>query len=836
MAEKVGEAFVEIRADLSRLKADMAMMKGTVTKSATAMADKFRAAGRAMTIAGAVITAAFGYAVKGSMDLEAKLRRVEIQAGATAKEMEEIKKVALSKEMVKLGKSGAQVADVFNRLASEGYNIIAMRKMLNPIIETAIVLGTEEGETTKLMLNLMQQYNLEAKDMAYISDVLAGALANTSFQGSELVETMKYAGVAASQLGWSLEGTIPIIDAVIKVTGEASMAGTQFRMMVTKLRDPTAEMAKEFAKVGITLDQVAEAIKTPIGLINLLNKAHEEGANLVSMFGARAASAAAVIARQSVPAVEALTKKVSEQGFAQKAVGEIMDTTAGKFKTFGAALQNIRTTIGDVLLPTLTELAGKAAEIAIKIKEWADAHKPLVDWIIKVTALLGILAAIGGPILLVVSAFLRAKSAVDAVTFALKLLHIKINALALATGPIGLLVIAIGGLYLAWEKNLFGIRDITDKVFDSIILKFEKLEEGTKRFVDGLTDTLGGGGGAAGAFADDMEELNEVVMLTAEATGKAGAGVGAMGKIVKDVSKEIKAAVKLLRDEYLTVLEKVEDTIYRLTHTEYETSLRLINREYDVMIEKLKTLGLSEENLAIAIEKANEARKLQIEELDKGNEVIDETIDKTEELIEVTEEVAEAAKEAGEVVAGAGVLGGQGWDNFTTSIKEATVALSNFSKEGVASAVATIKMHFFPLINDLQNAVNNASGIFKQIAQANLDALKQTMAEQIAVIKYGYQEYMNIMEAMQGGGSLANVLGSFQTGGIVPKTGLYQLHQGETVVPNQNTYNNSFSPTVNLTVQGGGDSKNIAQEVESVLYDMGRQFKRRGFEMIPGRG
>ena len=76
MAEKVGEVFVEIRADLTKLKSDMALMKGTVTKTTTAMADKFKKAGRAMTIAGAAITAAFGYAVKGSMDLEAKLKRV----------------------------------------------------------------------------------------------------------------------------------------------------------------------------------------------------------------------------------------------------------------------------------------------------------------------------------------------------------------------------------------------------------------------------------------------------------------------------------------------------------------------------------------------------------------------------------------------------------------------------------------------------------------------------------------------------------------------------------------------------------------------------------------
>ncbi|MBA7565804.1 hypothetical protein ES708_07489 [subsurface metagenome] len=39
-----------------------------------------------------------------------------------------------------------------------------------------------------------------------------------------------------------------------------------------------------------------------------------------------------------------------------------------------------------------------------------------------------------------------------------------------------------------------------------------------------------------------------------------------------------------------------------------------------------------------------------------------------------------------------------------------------------------------------------------------------------------------------------------------------------------------------MTVQGGGSPNRIAQEVEKVFYETGRQFKRKGFEIIPGRG
>ena len=187
-----------------------------------------------------------------------------------------------------------------------------------------------------------------------------------------------------------------------------------------------------------------------------------------------------------------------------------------------------------------------------------------------------------------------------------------------------------------------------------------------------------------------------------------------------------------------------------------------------------------------------------------------------------------------------GILGGKGWDDITVKIKHATVALNNFTKEGLAAAIATIKMKFYPIILDLQNIINTTTGIFKKIAEANLEAIKKTMYEQIDILKYGLDVYNKTLAQMGGAGGNKNILGSFQTGGIVPKTGLYMLHKDEEVKrANQNSYDYStktFSPNVNLTVSGGGNAQNIAYEVKKVLEDSARQFRRSGFELVPGRG
>lgn len=74
----------------------------------------------------------------------------------------------------------------------------------------------------------------------------------------------------------------------------------------------------------------------------------------------------------------------------------------------------------------------------------------------------------------------------------------------------------------------------------------------------------------------------------------------------------------------------------------------------------------------------------------------------------------------------------------------------------------------------------------------------------------------------------------------IPKTGLYQLHKGEAVIPaSQNKYSydqrQSFSPVISISVAGDADERKIKRVVELALDESARQFRRSGFELVPGR-
>ena len=84
--------------------------------------------------------------------------------------------------------------------------------------------------------------------------------------------------------------------------------------------------------------------------------------------------------------------------------------------------------------------------------------------------------------------------------------------------------------------------------------------------------------------------------------------------------------------------------------------------------------------------------------------------------------------------------------------------------------------------------------------------------------------------------------GFHQTGiDYVPKKGFYGLDPGEKVLTAEQakTYDQrqtTYSPTVQVTVQGNGNAAEIKKAVEQALDESSRQYNRRGFETVPGIG
>lgn len=305
--------------------------------------------------AGAIVAAGLKSSAEAGAEFEAIMKDVEIQSGASAAEMESIKEAALSPELIALGVAGNEAAESYKRLASEGYSAAQMQEMMLPIMQAAVVLGEDYAATTKLMLNIMQQYKLEAKDMPAIADAMTSALASTSMQADELALSLKYAGPIAGALGWNLGETVTVLNALIQQMGDAQMAGTYFRQMIASLMTPSKMMADAFEQAGLNVEDYTKVAGDSIATMKWMQSGTWSTSLLMKAFGAEAGQAAVILMGQSIPAMEALTKKQAENGDVQRDAEKKMETVQGRVNQLKAAWYDLKVEISGMTQGTLVE-------------------------------------------------------------------------------------------------------------------------------------------------------------------------------------------------------------------------------------------------------------------------------------------------------------------------------------------------------------------------------------------------------------------------------------------------------------------------------------------------
>ena len=602
-------------------------------------------------------------------------------------------------------------------------------------------------------------------------------------------------------------------------------------------------LAKEaFEELGISITDTEGNLRPTVDILKeaatkiaAIENPAKQAALAMELFGARSGTQLIPLLKEGGAGIEELMNKAKELGItmsteAASAAAEFKDRLTDLKGSIAGAGRDIAM----ILIPPLTKLAEKAVEIIKKIREWADAHKPLVEWIVKIGATLGVLAVIGGPILLAVSAFLKMKLGILAVITALKLLDAKMISTstittgtlvpsiaqigakyswlgAPAVGPIAIVGIAVAGLYAAWKTNLFGMRDITIEAFNSIKGNFAR-----------LTEYLGGGGGGAGAFATNIDNLAD--------------SMDDLGEEAKDAIEEIDKAIK-----------EINDRLYELTHTTMENAIRKLDEQKQAYIDLGVAIGIVDEWHKEEIKKLNDLTK----EYDTFLDAMKTVEDRLYELSHTEEEVAAknllAKKEQLEESVKAAGLSAEKEKAELTKIrewydKEIALIISKLEEQQKAEIETAEKTE--ESANKQREAIRGIkeeySGLITKIEDVGKAAEAAAKAAEKAAKKAELEVFLAGVPTIAETGYVPSYIPSLQTGGIVPKTGLYMLHKNEEVrQPNQNSYDYStktFSPNVYLTVSGSGNAQNIAYEVKKVLDESIRQFRRSGFELVPGRG
>ncbi|MBA7526142.1 hypothetical protein ES705_18303 [subsurface metagenome] len=924
---KLGEAYVEISADQTKLTAGL-------NKAQKNVATSMKAIGKSMTIAGAAIVAGFGMAIKTAAKFEKSMALTASVASATSEELKELSDYAR-----KMGEqsvfSASQAADGMYYLASAGMNVNEVMGALEGTLALAAATQSDLAYTSESVASALSQFSLDADEATRVANVYAAAISGSQATMEKLTTSMSYVGPMAKSMGMTIEDTTGILMGLYNAGIPASTAGTALRMAFVKLIEPTTKGAAALDGLKVSVVDSSGAMRPFKDIIDDLGEAGMTTADAMAIFGIRSGPAMMALVSQGTGAIQENVDAVTDTEKAYEMAAMQIDTFEGAMKLLRSAFEELQITLVQDLMPSLKGMIEKITEGIKKVSDWMKENPKLTETIVKWTAAIGALMLVLGPLLMILPGLVTgiglllspiglvfAAVGLAIVNFTLwwkviaeidKILHshrttikdveeaenILSKAQEKTAEKLGITIekyreyLELGwtvtemikGISGAMEENIKKTKEtaVIQEFYNLAMAKLKEeaekgtisfrvlyeemkkldtmLKEGTITFDDQI-QKLEEAQKAYDVLQDFLEPVRETIKeLTKELTPyeQKIADVNAkyddmieaikMFNVTEEIQKEKIEEVNKARDLEITKLEEektameelieakkrladltkyLTDKIYEFIHTEEEVKLRDINREYDLLIENAKEVFESKKELIEAIKIINEKRQEEIDGLKEGSELKKEAIEDNKDLAESYKELKKPIEEAGEATKKLGILGGETWEGLTAQIKHTTTTLNQFTKEGVAAAIAKIKMHFKSLIDHIRETSLAATGIWARMAEANIASLEASMTKQIGIVKYGYEEYLKILAKMEAAGGGGAGFPSYQFGTpYVPKTGLYKLHEGERVTPaNQNTYNNSFSPTLNMTVQGGGDASLIAYEVKKVLDETAVQFRR----------
>lgn len=286
--------------------------------------------------------AAFKETTDAGRKFEAAMKDVEIQSGASAREMEKIKNAALSEDLMNLGVGGTAAASAYKLLAAEGYNAAQMQEAMIPITETAIATGSDQVAVTRGMLAIMRQYKLEITDLPAIGDAMTAALNKTTFQMDDLMLAMKYAGPIAGSLGWSFGETVAMLNVLIQQFGNAEMTGTGFRGVMNTLMAPSAEAAAAFKEAGLEISDYNKVMGDSVATMEWLKSGTWSTDMIMRAFGAEAGNAATVLIGTAIPAMKEVGDAINTTGNVTKDAQNKVASLDGAILQLTASYENLK--------------------------------------------------------------------------------------------------------------------------------------------------------------------------------------------------------------------------------------------------------------------------------------------------------------------------------------------------------------------------------------------------------------------------------------------------------------------------------------------------------------
>jgi len=327
-----------------------------------------------------------------------------------------------------------QVSDLQLVLGRKGFDPTAIKNMEQSILDLALATGEDLSLAAEVVASSINAFGMEANDAASIANTLASAAANSSIQLSTFSTAFGHAGASANAVGMEVEELAAMMGVLMDNGIKASKAGTGLRKIFMRLH-------KEGVKFSDVLDLATQG---ELGLEKAMKLA-----------GVTSAGQLLILAKNKKRVAE-LTKEYQTNTTRLDEMTALMGSTAkAKVAIMSSAIEGLKIEMGALIYEGVSPIISK-------ITEWAKAFQELSKDTQKTILKIAGIAAVIGPLLMILALMATAVSAVStslkgmwkALVYAAK--GVKTLTLAIAKNPLGALAVivsSLAGYWLLTAKN-----------------------------------------------------------------------------------------------------------------------------------------------------------------------------------------------------------------------------------------------------------------------------------------------------------------------------------------------------------------------------------------------
>jgi len=613
---EIGSLFVQLGLDMSAFQRGLQDAQNQLNS----VSDKMKGIGQTMSLAiTAPISAAGAVILKGAMDAEAATGKLQAQLGITADEANDLGVVA--KEVWKSG-FGDSIEEATESIKTVRQNmgILAedeLQKVAQGAMTIADVFEQDVSAVTASAGVVMKNFGIEGQDALDILTV--GFQKGGDFSG-ELLDTMREYAPQFAAMGFTADQAMAtLIAGAEQGAFNLDKIGDAAKESFLRLKDGSKTSTEAFTTLGLDANKMAAdiagggekanaAFQATLLAISALEDPVARDRASIALFGTTVED----LGQGVVLAMSEGAKGLDNfQGATEDAAKAVYGNNPGLSLTI--AMREMQAAIAPALLP-LSDIITNT--IVPAIKTMVDGFNALSPVGQKTAIVIAGIAAAIGPMLI------AASMVSDSISSIIKIAPQLGRAFAVATGPIGLTVIAIAALVaggIALYKNWDTIKAKGVELYNSIKATFDGIKSNiSKLWSEAITWGSNIVQGIINGITSKLQSAKDAALAVAKSVKDAITGffnIQSPSKVTEELGKYITEGLAKGIQENISDAEKAAQNLAQAVQSAVSTILSDLDKTFNLQTAQLElnTMALSD-NVTEIQRLENELQKLQLQQ------------------------------------------------------------------------------------------------------------------------------------------------------------------------------------------------------------------------------